>query len=398
MRKVCSTGLFILFSVMASSQQADMGILKAKALMDQKEYVAALENLQHTNKKGLQFYLISGDCYYQQRNFDKAIQSYLAADSIQKDAASFELARCYAQNNDSRMAISWLQQHLALAHKKTELEIITDTAFTGMSESNEWNTLWKKSWYTDQEVTKNALAASIEKGMAADALNDLDKLKDNFYPKYEYFALLSKAYAKQNMIEPAISSINEAIKLNGRSNEYFAMRSDLLMKTGKFTGSLDDMSMAIHLNPNIPAYYIKRAEIARLAGNYTLAETDLKLYQELNPESTNLYEQWGLLENKRGNYLNALDYYDKLIEKDQAKPQYFIERGINALSANQVDKADEDFGMALDLDPTIKDAYLQKGNARMILQDTQDACYNWDKARKLGSKEAANLIYQHCKE
>ena len=232
----------------------------------------------------------------------------------------------------------------------------------------------------------------------SDALNDLDKLKDNVYPKYEYFALLSKAYAKQNMNEPAISSINEAIKLYGRSDEYFAMRADLLLKTGKFTSSLDDISRAIHLNPNIPAYYIKRAEIARLAGNYTIAETDLKLYQELNPESPNLYEQWGLLENKRGNYLNALDYYDKLIEKDQGKPQYFIGRGNNALAANQIEKADEDFGMALDLDPTLKDAYLQKGNARLLLQDTQGACDNWGRANQLGSKEATNLIYQHCKE
>jgi tetratricopeptide (TPR) repeat protein len=375
-----------------------MGILKARSLMEQKKYETALENLQHAVKKSFQVYALSGDCYYQQRNFPKAIENYLIADSIQKDAASFELARCYAQVNDNQKAIFWLQRHLASTHKKTEVEIISDKAFTGLNESIEWNSLWKKSWYTEQEITRNALAASIEKGKAADALNDLDRLKDNFYPKHEYFALLSKAYAKQNMNEPAISSINDAIKLYARADEYFAMRADLLLKTGKFTGSLDDMSKAIHLNPNIPAYYIKRAEIARLAGNYTLAETDLKLYQELNPESTNLYEQWGLLENKRGNYLNASDYYDKLIEKDQAKPQYFLERGTNSLSANQVIKADEDFGMALDLDPTLKDAFLQKGNAHMILQDTHGACYNWNKAKQLGSKEALNLIYQHCKE
>src|ERR1035437_2820058 len=161
MRKVCFTSLFILFSVMVSAQQVDMSLLKARSLMDQKKYEAALENLQHSVKKSFQNYFLSGECYYQHRNFSKAIESYLAADSIQKDAASFELARCYAQNNDNQQAISWLQKHLALAHKKTELEIITDSAFTGLAENIEWKALWKKSWYTDQEITKNALAASI---------------------------------------------------------------------------------------------------------------------------------------------------------------------------------------------------------------------------------------------
>jgi tetratricopeptide (TPR) repeat protein len=399
MIKVLITSYFILFAVAASSQQADIHMLKAKVLMDQKRYDAALESLQQSpTKRTIQFYILNGDCYYNLHIYTKAIQNYLIADSLENDAASYELARSYAQNNDNAKAIEQLQKHLGLTHKRTELEIISDPAFARLSGTSEWKSVWKKGWYSDQEINRNSIAALIEKGKTEEALNELDKLKDKYYPKHEYLALLSKAYIKSNMNEPALTSINDAIASNSRSDEYFALRADLLLKMGRFSGSFDDMSKAIRLNPNIPVYYIKRAEIARLAGNFKIAESDLKIYEEINPESTNLLEQWGLFENKQGHFLNALDYYDKLIEKDQTKPLYFLERGNNAMLANQLGKADEDYGMALDLDPTLKEAYLQKGNVLILLQDSQGACYNWNKAKRLGSKEATTFIYQHCKE
>ena len=392
------TYLFFFYAAVALSQQPDMALLKTRALMDQKNYNAALENLRPIVKKNLLAYMWLGDCNYAKRDFSNAILFYLKADSMNKDIASFELSRCFAQKHDNQNAILWLQKHLALTHKKTELEITTDTAFTDLSETNAWKNLWKKSWYTDMEISRNAIAALIEKGNATEATDELEKLKDRFTPKHEYFALSAKAYSKQNMLEPAILFINEAIVLYSRSDEYFSLRAELLFKTGKYANALEDMTKAIRLNPNVPSYYLKRAEIARLAGNNGIAETDLKTYRELYPESAETYHQLGLLENAKGHYLNALDYYDKLIEKEQGKAQYFIERGNNALAANQIGKADEDFGMALDLNPNLPEAYLQKGNARIILQDTQAACFNWKKAKQLGSIEAAKVIYQNCKE
>jgi tetratricopeptide (TPR) repeat protein len=397
-KKNIITYCLLLCSAVALPQQPDISLLKAKALIDQKKYDDALEYLQHPLKRSVQVYLWLGECYYDKKDFSKAIRFYLEADSISKDIASFELSRCYAEKHENSNAIAWLQRHLALNPKKSELAIVTDPAFADLDETNEWKSLWKQNWYSDQEISRNAIAALIEKGKASDALNELERLKDRFVPKHEYFALQGKAYTKQNLLEPAIASMNEAISLYGRSDDYFALRADLFLKTGKYSDAFDDITKAIHLKPYVPSYYLKRAEISRLAANFQVAEADLKIYREGYPESSETYRQLGLLENARGNYQNALDYYDKLIDKEQGNAQYFIERGNNALAVNQIQKADEDFGMALDLDPTMQEAYLKKGTTRLILQDTMGACFDWNKAKQLGSSEAANLVYKHCKE
>jgi tetratricopeptide (TPR) repeat protein len=396
--RVLITYLLSLYSMVVFSQQPDGLLLKTRALMDQRIYNEAIENMQHIAKKNTMVYMWLGDCNYGKQDYSNAIRYYLKADSLDRDVASFELSRCYALIQDTHNATLWLQRHMALTHKRTELEIISDTAFIRLSKTKGWEVIWKQNWYSDMETSRNAIAALIEKGKALDALTELERLSNKFSPKHEYFSLSAKAYLKQNLLEPALVYINEAITLYGRSDEYFFLRADILFKTGKYTNALEDITKAIRLNLYIPSYYLKRAEIARFAGNNELAASDLKIYHELYPESPEAYHQLGLLENANGHYLNALDYYDKLIDKDQGKSQYFIERGNNALAANQVEKADENYGMALDLNPNSQDAYLLKGKTRNILQDTQGACFNWKIAKQLGSAEAAKLIYENCKE
>jgi len=75
-----------------------------------------------------------------------------------------------------------------------------------------------------------------------------------------------------------------------------------------------------------------------------------------------------------------------------------MERGNLALTLNQVQKADEDFSLALDLNPNLTDAYLKKGNTLHILNDPSGACFYWSKALELGSAEAAMLKKENCKE
>jgi len=366
-------------------------------LIDQRKFDIALGLLQNTSSKNSLIYIWIGECYYQKNDFSSAISYFKQADSINKDISSLQLSRCFAQKHENSSAVVWLQKYLALNDKISEVDIINDGAFIDLSETKEWKLLWKQNWYSEMEASRNAIAALITKGKADDALNELESLRDKFFPKHEFFALQAKAYVKQNMIEPAIASLNEAISQYSRSDEYFALRANLLLKIGKYSNALDDITKAIHLNLYIPSYYLKRAEIARLAGDYQVADADLKIYQELYPDVSEAYHQYGLLEKARENYLNALDYYDRLIEKDKSNAQYFNERGSIALDVNQIQKADEDFGMALDINPALPDAYLNKGNTRLMLQDTEGACFYWGMAKRLGSGKAATLLHQHCK-
>jgi hypothetical protein len=52
--------------------------------------------------------------------------------------------------------------------------------------------------------------------------------------------------------------------------------------------------------------------------------------------------------------------------------------------------------MALDLDPKNPDAYFNKGLARFYINDAKGACYDWQRAARLGSTKAIEMLNTHC--
>lgn len=401
MNRLLLFGLFLTLLYNASAQQYVINRLKSKVYIEQNQFDLALELLQNTTafpKADNTIYCDIGYCYFQKQNYTSAIYSYLKADSVSKNIASIELARCYAYNGDNKTALIWLEKHLAGNPKKPELEIITDNAFESVSKTSQWDELWKKQWYSEAETEINAVNALLAKGMPDEAQIELETYQAKISPKHIFFALQAKAYLMQKMPKQSLLSINEAIEKHSMSAEYYFFRSQLLLKSQKYADALNDISKAIKLNNILPKYYIKRAEISRLAGNKKIAELDLKIYEELYPESVETNYQRGLLEKAKGNLLTALDYYDTVIDKDATKAVYFLERGKIALEVKQVEKADGDFGMVLDFDPNNTEAYLMKGNTRFLLEDIDGACFCWKKAKQHGSREAASNIYKNCKE
>jgi tetratricopeptide (TPR) repeat protein len=400
MRKIFIFIWILLIPIAGWSQKADISLLKARAYLNQKKADSALNVLSSRGSlsQSLQVFKWEGESYYQKKEYTRAQDYYLKADSISRNSSDFELACCYARLNEPAKAFLWLEKYLALPSKKSELEIINEPAFAGLKGLSGWSALWKKDWFTELETEKNAIYALLAKKRAADALSELENYESKFAPRHEFFYLQARAYEGTNLPALALTAIQKANALYSFSDVYLAYEADLLKKTKKYNDGIDDLTKAIRVDPSNALYYLKRGEMARLAGNYQMAEKDLELYVGLYPEVPESYMQLGLLEKAQGHTQNAMDYFDKLLEKDQAHAQYFLERGSMALKINQIQKADEDFGMALDLDPTLSEAYLQKGNIHFELDDLTGACFYWSKAKQLGSSEAAKQIYKNCKE
>jgi len=378
-------------------QTMDVNLLKAKACLDQNRVDSAL-SLLTMSVNSFQKAQMKGDCYYKKKAYPTAIRFYQMADSLTPGSCCYGLSRAYAGMGDQVKAAAWIRKYLSSPTKKSELEIAKDTAFQTVSKTKEWRQVWQNEWYSASETERNAILALLSKGRISEAQTELEGNEGKFSPRYEYFYLQAKVYEKQHLLEPAITSMEKAVTFNSFSDEYYLFYANLLKDNKKFNDALESITKAIRINPYHPAYYLKRGEIARLANNYVLSEKDLKLYKELYPANVETYHQLGLLETARGNYQNSMDYYDVLLAKDKAHAPYFMERGNLALTLNQVQKADEDFSLALDLNPNLTDAYLKKGNTLHILNDPSGACFYWSKALELGSTEAAKLKKENCKE
>ena len=399
MKKIILLYLILIFLAKTGlSQKTDISTLKAVASVEKGDYDSALSDLDGMPvEKNAELAKLKGTCYLNLKQPEVALKYFLLADSLSTGSSTYEIAVCYAEIGKNEKALAWLGKHLEGKVKHSEYTVKTDSAFALLENTPEWNSFWKKNWYTESETEINAISSLINNGKAGEALAELDKNNAKISPKHIVNALYSKAYSLQKLWDPALNYINKAIDQNNRTDVYFAQRSAIYAQLRKYQQATEDITKAIQLSSYKPEYYIKRAEYSRLSGNLKQAESDMDIYKVLAPNSPETFEQLGLLESAKGNNFNALNYYNQLIAADPGKPEYFILRGNTAFKVKQYEQADEDFGMALDLDPTKTEAWLNKGNLKLIMGDKNSACYYLEMAKMNGSAEAAKLMYDNCK-
>lgn len=395
MKTIYNFLILILIPGLLQAQAWDVNLLKAKVCIDQNKFDSALVLLSSAENSGLKARL-AGDCYFGKNQFRKAAVNYALADSFGNYSPG--LAKSYLALNKQDKAAEALRSYLKNPQKMSEAEITSDPYFATFSKTQTWKTIWQGNWYSSSEIVRNSVLALLSRGLVQQAQNELDENEGKYSPRHEFFYLQALVYEKQKWTDQALLSIEKAVSLNTFSDKYFALYARLLKSNKKYNDALESISKAIKINSYNPEYYAQRGDIARLAGNYTQSEKDMKLYQELYPNESETFHELGLLELAKGNYQNAMDYYDALIAKDQAHAQYFLERGNIGLNLRQIEKADGDFSLALDLNPNLKDAYLNKGKTLKEMNDTTGACFFWSRARDLGSTEAAKLIQANCKE
>ncbi len=147
MRRIFIIPLLFFLPALGSGQALDVNILKAKACIDQNKVDSALTLLALAGNSTLKAQLM-GKCYYKKRLYAKASQYYVVADSLNQGSSSLGMSRCFAAMNKLEKASFWLRKYLALPGKKSELEIIKDTAFRNFSNTKEWNALWHSDWYS----------------------------------------------------------------------------------------------------------------------------------------------------------------------------------------------------------------------------------------------------------
>lgn len=388
-------------NVVIFAQHTDMQLLKAKTLVEYDQSAEALiifKTILPGHKTDPVFYKESGNCFYKKNDFTDALKAYLTADSLRKDYASFEISKCYANTNNFQLCLIWLRKYLLSTDKVSETTLLKEPSFALLKKTKEWERLWETSWYSDSEIAKFTVKSLLNEKRPLEAQEELEKYEKRFRPQHLYYFLLANAMADQGQINPALYAIDKAIELNSRMDAYFIKKASLNSALKNYKQAMDDIAAAIKLNPyEIDSYY-KHAEVSMLSKDMNHAAADLDIIKNILPDAPHTIHLMAFIENARCNYQNSLEYYDRLIEKDKTDPAFFLERGHNEFAMQQFIKADEDFGMALDLNPNLMDAYLQKGKTLILLGDSLGACNNLFTAQHLGSADATKLIYENCKQ
>jgi tetratricopeptide (TPR) repeat protein len=101
---------------------------------------------------------------------------------------------------------------------------------------------------------------------------------------------------------------------------------------------------------------------------------------------------------QHGDINGAMALYQKAIELNPSYFKAYNNLGIlKATALRNYRDAMEDFNKAISIKPDYADAYLGRGTCRFNLNETAEACRDWQKARSLGNRQAENMIRMYCK-
>lgn len=396
MKRYISLIIILFYWISAFSQTADKYLIKAGMLTQVKQYDEALAAISQSASSGNKNYQrIMADIYYGRKDYTRAIEIYTDLESAAPGSYRLHLAKCYAGEGNLPKTKENLDVYFLQKNKMPISKIINDEVFLKFRNNTEWQNMWQKIDYSDAELRINLVKTAAENGYDEYFTNRLDEALNKYPSNPELLFQQSQYLFDKKMYDAAEKAIDHSIAKSA-SDKYYYHRSRILQKSNKLKEALNSVNQAIARNPFEVGYYLTRIDLNRSLKNQEEIAKDLELIEFCLPESNDVQLAKIKTEAERGNYLNAINGLTDLIEKDQTNKDYYILRGNMDLKVERLQDADEDFGMALDLNPGDPDANLGKGIARHKLDDRSAACYYWQKASNEGSREALEYLNKYC--
>lgn len=137
--------------------------------------------------------------------------------------------------------------------------------------------------------------------------------------------------------------------------------------------------------------------------NYIPVDKNMNL---TNDPAKNFYN-WGILKYQTGDYIKAIEYFEKTIEADPNPTDFMLYSYMgNAQSKlHRFNDAIGSYDRALEMKPSnVMDYsnwvrnYFNRGVAKYYLDDMKGACYDWHKALELGFGPAHDYLLEYCNE
>ena len=160
--------------------------------------------------------------------------------------------------------------------------------------------------------------------------------------------------------------------------------------------AIEDFSMAIQLDPKEISAFVNRYMIYLKLNKYPEAIQDCNEVINLNPLIGKTYAHRADAKFQLGDVRGALMDYKRALQDDMLNEEYLIKKAYCLIQLNQLSEAIQNFDAILLLNPKNKEAYLNRGSAKLLNQDIEGACLDWSKSGELGHIDAYKLIREYC--
>ncbi len=390
--------MIVLTSQLIAGQSRYEAMLKAVTLSaggKNEEAVGVLSGLIKTDTDP-DLVLLRGDIYLKASKLKEAKSDFMTAENMRQGSGMYGLARCAAAAGDAKAAVSYLEAHLRSQYRKSEPEIMLDSAFGSIQSSSEWKSLWKKDWYKGYErrsweidhylkIGNTDLAEETWRGLSA----EYSDMPVTDYCNARIMISTGRYREAASLLEPLTVNADAPVS-------YLSALAEARAGEGNYYAAATVYGKLIDAGYPDPQLLVKRAAMLIKAGDRDAAKADLGRYLDLDPENSEALGLIGRTYAEEGAIYEALPYLNTNIEQHPGEARAFSLRGDAWLAARTWDKAAEDYTMSLDLDPGNAAVNLNLGIALINTGNTGDACHYLRKAKELGEKEATRYLSKYC--
>ncbi|MBL0127388.1 MAG: tetratricopeptide repeat protein [Flavobacteriales bacterium] len=164
-------------------------------------------------------------------------------------------------------------------------------------------------------------------------------------------------------------------------------------------GALHDFDQAIALEPEDVHSLLRRAEVRARLGAENSATADLLrilTIQPNGPAAEHALLHLGHFAMAKNDLVGAKSCYDRLILIAPQNAFGWCDRGIVLAAMHQDDDAITDLDRAIELDPTLDQAYVHKAIILFRMDRKQDGCEALHQAHDLGDHSVEEMMVVYC--
>lgn len=346
------------------------------------------------------------------QNIRNAISDFTSAIDLEpKDAESYNLrGSAYLSIGNSEKGNIDLDKSLSFAPPSAENFIARGDAFMKMKDYDKAIEAYGKAIGVNSKKVeayiKRSKAYSMQQNFTM-ALTDLSRAVEIDNSKPEAFLERAKIYETVKKFEEALKDYDAAIALDSKDGFKYLSRGKILFHQKKLDQALADFALATQLKPNSAKAYASRCKVKHARRDWAEAVKDCSIAIELDPTIEDAYILRGKIidsqsralqpvyreqpqpaaDRIRGRvnmWLNA----NREIEGGQGSANVYLRRA-SGYSANIADYAnfltnqEKDYTTAINLDPSLVDAYVGRARTRLYQQNKLGAKQDMRRAIEL---------------
>jgi len=184
----------------------------------------------------------------------------------------------------------------------------------------------------------------------------------------------------------AISDFTHGIALQPKNVDNYTGRSECELQLHLCVQALADNNKEVEVAPESTVSYTNRSNTELKLGMYEEAKADEARALQLWPNNEYSYMHLGVIDYWTGNYVEALDYFNKMIDHSHLiQADKYTYRGLTERRLNKFDEAGADFNKNIDLDPTNFYPHLELGELDIEIRNYLNAVGELNKSINLNN-------------